>query len=103
MRIVVLFVIDVIMSAGFRQYLEGGKMSLSRPVIPVAQKAQQLLEGPPHVFVSEAVDDGIDKGIAFGQNQEVLLVAQHFTILAVETVEHQQNKAGGPAEHEEAC
>lgn len=77
-------------------------MSLSRPVFPVAQKAQQLLEGPSHVFVSEAVDDGIDKGVAFGQNQEVLLIAQHVTSFAVETVEHQQNKAGGPAEHEEA-
>lgn len=43
--------------------------------VPFAKAAQDILEGPPHISVPEAVDDGIDKGVAFGEYQEVLLVA----------------------------
>ncbi len=70
---------------------------------PPAQAAQDILEGPPHVFVPEAVDDGIDEGVALGQHKAVLLVAQHLTRVTTQAVEQQHHQARRPAEHETAC
>lgn len=104
----VLFATAVLASVAFRQYLllQGGKAGLRQapPVaFPLAQTAQNRLEGLPHVAVSEAVDDGIDEGVALRQHQEVFLIVQHLTGYTVQTVEQQQNEAGCPADHKQAC
>lgn len=65
--------------------------------------AQDLQEGGPHVFVPERVDDGVEEGVALGQNQAVLLVAQHLTQLAAQAVQQQDHQARRPAEHKTAC
>lgn len=65
--------------------------------------AQDLLEGPPHVLVSETVDDGVDEGVALGQHQAVLLVAQHLALFAAEAVQQQNDQTRRPADHETAC
>lgn len=106
--VVVLFVISVINSIALWQYLllQGVKVnSRLACVVSVqfAQTAQDILEGPPHISVPEAVDDGIDKGVAFSQYQEVLLVAQHLALITTQTVEQQHHKARRPAEHKTAC
>lgn len=98
----------VFSSIAFRQYLllHGGKVSFGHAVplaVPLAQEAQNLLEGPPHVAVSEAVDDGVDERVALGQHQEVFLVDQHVAFGTVQTVEQQQHEAGCPADHKQAC
>lgn len=102
------FVFAVFSSIALRQYLllHGGKVSFGHAVpiaVPLAQEAQNLLEGLPHVAVSEAVDDGVDQRVALGQHQEVFLIVQHVTFGAVQTVEQQQNEAGRPADHKPAC
>lgn len=106
-RVVVLFVIAVVSSVALRQYLvlhgvtvnSGGVLLFA--AVPV--QAQDVLEGRPHVFVPEAVDDGIDEGVALGQHQAVLLVAQHLALVAAQTVQQQHHQAGRPAEHKAAC
>lgn len=65
--------------------------------------AQDLQEGGPHVFVPERVDDGVEEGVALGQDQAVLLVAQHLTGVAAQAVQQQDHQARRPAEHEAAC
>lgn len=105
---VVLFATGILSSVAFRQYLllQGGKASFRQAppiLVPLAQTAQNLLEGPPHVIVSEAVDDRIDKRVALRQHQDELLVDQHLTGHTLQTVEQQQNQAGCPADHEQAC
>lgn len=76
----VLIVIAVIDSIALGQYLllHGVKFNFREasvlvPLRPVA--AQDLLEGPPHVLVPEAVDDGVDEGVALCQHQTVFLGA----------------------------
>lgn len=107
MRVVVLFVIAVVGSIALRQYLvlQGVKVN-SRDVTGVAtspaKEAQDLLEGPPHVFVPKRVDDGVDEGVALGQHQAVLLIAQHFTLVTAQTIEQQHDQAGRPADHKTA-
>lgn len=107
MRVVVVFVTAVVSSVALRQYLvlhgvkvnSRGALALLAPQV----RAQDFLEGPPHVFVPEAVDDGVDEGVALGQHQAVLLVAQHLALVAAQTVQQQHHQAGRPAEHEAAC
>lgn len=72
------------------------------PVLPGAT-AQDFQEGGPHVFVSERVDDGVDEGIALGQHQAVLLVAQHLALVTAQAVEEQDHQTRRPAEHKTAC
>lgn len=72
------------------------------PVLPGAA-AQDFQEGGPHVFVSERVDDGVDEGIALGQHQAVLLIAQHLTLVTAQAVQEQDHQTRRPAEHETAC
>lgn len=104
----VLFVIAVVPSVALRQYLvlQGAKLN-SRVALVVAatpaQAAQDLLEGAPHVFVPEGVDDGVDEGVALGQHQEVLLVEQHLALFTAQTVEQEHDEAGRPADHKTAC
>lgn len=107
MRVVALFVIALIGSVALGQYLllQGVKVNLGDARVaaaPPAQAAQDLLEGPPHVLVPEGVDDGVDEGVALGQHQAVLLVAQHLALVAAQAVEQQHDQAGRPAEHEQA-
>lgn len=54
-------------------------------------------------MVSERVDDGVEEGVALGQNQEVLLEAQHLTHVAAQAVQQQDHQARRPAQHETAC
>lgn len=72
------------------------------PVLPGAT-AQDFQKGGPHVFVSERVDDGVDEGIALGQHQAVLLIAQHLTPVTAQAVQEQDHQTRRPAEHETAC
>lgn len=101
-----MFVIAVVCSVALRQYLvlQGAKVN-SRGVLALSSpptQAQELHEGPPHVLVPEAVDDGIDEGVALSQDQEVLFVEQHLTHVAVKAVEKQHHQAGRPADHKTA-
>lgn len=104
----VLFVIAVVDSVALGQYLVLQRVKVNSRAarvvaVPPAQVAQDVPEGPPHLFVPEGVDDGIDKGVALGQHQAVLLVAQHLTLLTAQTVKQQHHQAGRPAEHKTAC
>lgn len=105
---VVLFVIAVVGSVALGQYLvlQGVKVNsgvVGFAVAPPAQEAQDLLEGPPHVVVPEGVDDGVDEGVALGQHQAVLLVAQHLALFAAQAVEQQNHQAGCPTDHKKTC
>ena len=71
--------------------------------VPPTREAQDALEGPPHVLVPEGVDDGVDEGVALGQHQAVLLVAEHLAAVAAQAVQQQHHQAGCPADHEAAC
>lgn len=101
--------IAVFASVALRQYLVLQRVKVSCRVAlvlaaaPPEQAAQDLLEGPPHVFVPERVDDGVDERVALGQHQAVLLVAQHLAPLAAQAVEQQHDQARRPADHEAAC
>lgn len=103
-----LFVIAVIGSVALRQYLvlQGVKVNSGAVAVAAAspeQAAQDLLEGPPHVVVPEGVDDGVDEGVALGQHQAVLLVAQHLALVAAQAVEQQHHQARSPADHKTTC
>lgn len=105
---VILFVTAAIGAVALGQYLllQGVKINFRvAPVAapPTAQAAKDFLEGIPHVLVPEGVDDGVDEGVALGQHQAVLLVAQHLALFAAQTVEQQHDQAGRPAHHEAAC
>lgn len=98
----------VVGSIALRQYLllQGVKVNFRVALVvavPLAQAEQDIPEGLPHFFVPEGVDDGIDEGVALSQHQGVLLIAQHLTLLAAQTVEQQNHQAGRPAEHKTAC
>lgn len=71
--------------------------------VPPGAAAQDLQEGGPHVLVSERVDDGVEEGVDLGQNQEVLLEAQHLTHVAAQAVQQQDHQARRPAQHKTAC
>lgn len=71
-------------------------------VLPEAA-AQDVQEGGPHVLVPQRVDDGVDEGVALGQNQAVLLVAQNLALVTAQAVQQQDHQAGRPAEDEAAC
>lgn len=104
----VLFETGDIGSVALRQYLvvQGVKVHAGHARLvaaaALAQEAQDLPEGPPHVLVPEGVDDGVDQGVALGQHQAVLLVAQHFALLAAQAVQQQHHQAGSPADHKPA-
>lgn len=108
MRVVVLFVIAAVAFVALGQYLvlQGVKVNfgVALPVAssPAQTTQQDLLEGIPHLFVPEGVDDGIDEGVALGQHQEVLLVDQHPTLYTLQAVEQQHHQAGRPADHKTA-
>lgn len=65
--------------------------------------AEDVQEGGPHVLVPQRVDDGVDQGVALGQHQAVLLVAQNLALVAAQTVQQQDHQARRPAEDEAAC
>lgn len=107
LRMVVVFVVTVVGSVALRQYLvlhgvEVHPRAADVFLEPGVEEAEDLLEGPPHVAVSEGVDDGVDQGVALGQHQAVLLVAQHLALLAAQAVQQQHHQGGRPAEHEAA-
>lgn len=104
---VVVFVLTVVGAVALRQYLvlhgvEVHPRAADVLLEPGVEEAEDLLEGPPHVAVSEGVDDGVDQGVALGQHQAVLLVAQHLALVAAQAVQQQHHQAGRPAQHEAA-
>lgn len=95
-------------SVALGQYLvlQGVKLnSRLQVVVTVASPdaAHDSLEGFPHVFIPERVDDGVDKGVALRQHQAVLLIAQHSAPVTAQTVQQQHDQAGRPADHKAAC
>lgn len=100
--------ITVVGSVALRQYLvlHGVKVNSRAAAllfVPRVKQAYDFLEGPPHVAVPEGVDDGIDQGVALGQDQAVLLIAQHLAVVTAQAVEQQHHQAGRPAQHKAAC
>lgn len=96
MRVVVVLVIAEVGSIALRQYLVLQSVKVNSRfalvvAITSAQAAQDVPEGPPHVSVPEGVDDWIDEGVAFGQYQAVLLVAQHLARVTAQTVEQKNH------------
>ena len=96
----------VLVPVALGQYLvlqgEAGHRLATAALVPPAQAAQDAPEGPAHVLVPEGVDDGVDEGVALGQHQAVLLVAEHLAV-AVQAVQQQHHQARRPADHKAAC
>lgn len=71
-------------------------------LVPRVQQAHDVLKGAAHVAVSKGVDDGVDQRVALGQNQAVLLIAQHLALVTAKSVQQQNHQSRSPTQHKAA-